>query len=137
MHLFHRTDAAESIRSEGFRDGSGTYLTDHIFEGVWVSDTPLTLNEGAEGRYLITIDVSDFDLDSYEWQEKGKPYREFLIPAEVLNGFPIIAVEKDDWDQVLDWGSMPESLPSDSDPIEPMRLSRRDIRKLREPSQDE
>ena len=49
MKLYHRTDvlAARAILRAGFRDGRGTYLTRHVFTGVWLSDRPLDENEGA------------------------------------------------------------------------------------------
>jgi hypothetical protein len=30
----------------------------------------------------------DFDLDSWEIIEEGKPYREWCVPARILNRFP-------------------------------------------------
>jgi hypothetical protein len=49
MMLFHRTDAAEEILQDGFKDGSGMYLfdVDRPLSGVWLSDVPLDVNEGA------------------------------------------------------------------------------------------
>jgi hypothetical protein len=48
--LFHVTTAkaAAVIVREGFRDGSGSYLTTGSFSGVWLSDSPLSVNEGAQ-----------------------------------------------------------------------------------------
>jgi hypothetical protein len=136
VYLYHRTDAARSIESGEFRNGSGTYFTNNVYEGVWVADQPLDINEGAVGKYVMTIEVpSDFDLQYYEWQEDGKGYRKFLIPAEVLNGFPIIAVEEDDWNAPPDWDSLAEELrgqqgPIDLEPLSPSELEEA-IRKRR------
>jgi hypothetical protein len=90
MILYHRTNrkAAESILCDGFMDGEGTYLTDRVWRGVWLSDRPLDENEGACGDVLLRIHVSVPAREignKYEWVEEGKGYREFLIPAEVLN----------------------------------------------------
>ena len=42
MKVFHTTDdAAKAILSEGFRDGSGTYMTAIRHSGVWIADQPL------------------------------------------------------------------------------------------------
>ena len=53
--------------------------------GVWVSDRPLDCNEGADGGGLLTLTVPVDVFEQYEWIEEGKPYREALIPAAVLN----------------------------------------------------
>lgn len=47
MRLYHRTFQADSVLAGGFRDARGSYLTAHIYEGVWLSDVPLDENEGA------------------------------------------------------------------------------------------
>lgn len=128
VYLYHRTDAARAIESGGFRNGSDTYLTNNVYEGVWVSDRPLDANEGAEGRYVLTIEVpSDFDLQCYEWQEDFKAYRVFLIPAEVLNDFTIIAVEENDVDGISDWDLQPEGLEGHQGPITLKPLSPREL----------
>jgi hypothetical protein len=49
MIVYHCTDAADEILSDGFRDGFGSYLTMNTYTGVWVSDSPLSVNEGATG----------------------------------------------------------------------------------------
>ncbi len=93
MELYHRTtqERAEKILSGGFRDGRGRYgVLGAVSEysGVWVSDVPLDVNEGAEGDVLfrIHLDLPEDDLAYYEWVEDGKCYREWLVPADVLNG---------------------------------------------------
>jgi hypothetical protein len=88
--LYHRTnrESAESILYDGFKDGVGTYLTDRVWRGVWLSNIPLDENEGARGEVLLAVhlQIPARELrEQYEWKEQGKGYREFLIPAEVLN----------------------------------------------------
>jgi hypothetical protein len=48
MRFYHSTTtvAAEQILREGFRDGTGRYLTDHEFSGVWLSNFALDCSEG-------------------------------------------------------------------------------------------
>jgi len=82
-------EIARQILAEGFRNGRGTYMTDEEFEGVWVSDRPLDPNEGAFGNAVLEIEISlpRAVLDLYEWTEEGpKDYREWLLPAALLNG---------------------------------------------------
>ena len=87
MIVFHRThrDAAIAILREGFKDATGSYFTDHTFSGVWVSNVPLDENEGAKGDMLFSISIPAKAIRKYEWIEEVKPYREFLVPASVLN----------------------------------------------------
>src|SRR5215813_6690223 len=87
--LYHRTsqESADQIMKDGFRDGVGHYLTENVYAGVWFSDRPLDSNEGAEGDTLLVIDtdMTDRELADFELVEEGKTYREWLIPAEVIN----------------------------------------------------
>jgi len=90
--LYHRTnpEAAEAILREGFRDATGQYLTDQHWSGVWLSDVPLDVNVNLQGDVLLKVNlgIPSHELrQKYEWQEEGKPYREFLIPAEVVNSY--------------------------------------------------
>jgi len=85
MKVYHRTLHSAAILREGFRDSTGTYMTDQEFTGVWVSDCPLDINEGGRGDVVLTLDVPIDVFERYEWIEEGKPYRESLIPASVLN----------------------------------------------------
>ena len=86
LTLYHRTSAAvaKAILREGFRDGTGTYLTHQEWTGVWLSDVPLDTNEGAEGDTLLQVKLSEFDIANFEWIEEGKGYREWLIPARMI-----------------------------------------------------
>ena len=87
--LFHSTteEAAASILESGFSDATGTYLTGQPHTGVWFSDQPLDANEGAKGDALlkVSLGLTEDDIAFYEWIEDGKPYREWLIPADVVN----------------------------------------------------
>ena len=91
MKLYHRTTAqnATAIVANGFRDRTGHYLTDKKWSGVWLSDRPLDCNEGLslEAGVLLEVDVGlpENELTDYEWIEADKTYREWLIPAAVLN----------------------------------------------------
>ena len=61
-------------------------MTNQVFKGVWLSDRPLDCNEGAQGDTILKVEFpTGTDLYFYEWIEKDKPYREWLIPATVIN----------------------------------------------------
>lgn len=84
---FHTTDAVPEILFEGFRDGEGSYmLAETTLRGVFISDVPLDVNEGAKGEDVFEVVLpDDIDLADYELVEDLKPYREWCIPAELLN----------------------------------------------------
>jgi hypothetical protein len=87
IRLFHGTTRASAakIRAEGFRDGTGTYMTSMTFRGTWLSDRPLDENEGACSQAYFEVEIESALVEPYEWIEKGKPYREFLVPARIIN----------------------------------------------------
>jgi hypothetical protein len=68
-----------------FIDSTGTFLTNHDFSGVWVSDVQLDDQSGIGNPVIFEIDVADSELSDLEWIEGGKSYREWLVPAAVLN----------------------------------------------------
>jgi hypothetical protein len=104
MILFHITgkDAAASILVGGFVDGEGRYMTDKTFEGVWLSDRPL--DEAKPFNAAVTLQVEfppDVVLADYEWVEEGKDYREWLVPAEMINSLAKTTI----FDDGLDYGA--------------------------------
>ena len=96
MKLYHKTFAADSILAHGFMDSEGCYMTDTVYRGVWLSDRPLDDNEGADVDTLLSLEIPDEVVGKYEWIEDGKTYREFLVPAETVNRYGPVRVEKDD-----------------------------------------
>lgn len=92
MILYHRTYAATAILAAGFRDAEGNYLTLNVYSGVWVSDCPLGENEGAAGDRVLAVDVPETAIADFEWIEELKGYREWLVPADVLNRYPVTEV---------------------------------------------
>lgn len=97
MKFFHRTYHAEAILAEGFRNGNKSFGNPPI-NGVWFSaDAPLDANEGAAGDVVLAIEVPDHIASEWEVSEEGKPYREFIIPAEIVNQYGPPAVIDSDW----------------------------------------
>ncbi len=114
--FYHRTtaEAAAAILANGFRDGAGTYGVSRETEGVWLSDVPLDVNEGAEGDVLLAIETPDpGPLAAYEWIEEKKPYREWQVPAAWLNAH----------------GSVRRVSEEEEDTITHQRFVRRNLRK--------
>ena len=88
MILYHVTSSenAAAIKRDGFRDTGG--MTESGHRGVWLADRPLDANEGAPYTVIaVDLPLSMADLDQYEWKEEGKGYREWLIPAAVINKY--------------------------------------------------
>lgn len=98
LTVFHRTTqvVAEQILRGGFRNTTGRYLTDREWSGVWVSDRPLDNSEGASGAVLLQIEIAEDRLAAFEWIEEGKTYREWLVPAAVLNGAGTVGLAVDE-----------------------------------------
>jgi hypothetical protein len=90
MKLYHCTAVGDTILAEGFRDTVGHWGMREPQRGVWVSaDDALTANEGVKGDDVVVIEVPEAVAKRYEIIEDGKPYREFLIPADILNGYEV------------------------------------------------
>ena len=91
LMLFHRTttEAARKILASGFRDSIGAYLTDAHHTGVWLSDKALDINDGVSGDVVLQIAFSaltEQHLADFEWIEEERSYREWLVPAALING---------------------------------------------------
>ncbi|MDA1129442.1 MAG: hypothetical protein O2913_12195 [Chloroflexi bacterium] len=97
IKVYHRTSAASAILAHGFRDGEGTYFTDKVWRGVWLSDVPLDINEGAAGDTVLVLDIPARVFRRYEWVEESKPYKESLVPAAILNRYGSPRVRRKDW----------------------------------------
>jgi hypothetical protein len=81
---------------EGFYDNTGYYGMTHKVSGTWLSDEPLGANEGAHGDVVLAVDLelAEGQLSPYEVIEAGKPYREFVFPARLLNEHAQVTVSE-------------------------------------------
>ena len=98
MKLYHVTDSAEAILRDGFRDGEGNYgLATTWLIGIFVSDEPLSVNEGAFGEQVLEVTLpDDAELHEYELIEYFKNYREWCVPAALLNGRQVRLLSHDE-----------------------------------------
>lgn len=88
MRMFHVTtlERAKAILRKGFLNNRESYLTRNTYSGVWLSDKPLSVNEGTKGSTVLAVDFAVRPrLEQYEWIEEGKSYREWLVPAALVN----------------------------------------------------
>jgi hypothetical protein len=87
--LYHRTTAAaaRSIIESGFKNSSGYFLSNRTWTGVWLSSIPVDSEHGAEGDALLMVklEVDEHELARWEWAAEGRSYREWLIPASLIN----------------------------------------------------
>jgi len=77
MRLFHRTYTANEILRNGFRDGHGTYMSDAILTGVWLSNVPLDVPEGAADDQVLEVDLPEAVAVYMRPSRKARPFREF------------------------------------------------------------
>lgn len=108
MDLYHLTtpEAATNILRQGFRDSTGSYLTNNEYSGVWLTDSPDSLYQmGLRGNTLLKINfrLPESELAAYEWIEEGKGYREWLAPAVLVNANS--SIEIIDVDEPPDWAT--------------------------------
>jgi len=84
FHLATPKNAANILRV-GFLNGTGRYLTDAEYSGVWLTNDPERV-EGAIGdtRLVVDLNIRREELDQFEWKNDGGTYREWLIPAGLL-----------------------------------------------------
>ena len=101
--LYHVTSAAAAttILRSGFFDGEGSYGTEIELRGVFLSNRALDTNEGVGPSSDVVLAVTFAstalsDLDEYELVEDGKSYREWCIPASVVQRRTIVQIAETD-----------------------------------------
>lgn len=95
--LYHRTTIGQArvIATEGFQDDKWSFIShdpyaerDHIrLVGVWLTDRPLTRDEGPEGDAVVevTVRMGEDALSDYEVSGVLDDARLWVVPASVLN----------------------------------------------------
>lgn len=83
--LYHRTTAenARLILSEGFQDSTEFFQNTPTWKGVWFSAEPR--KEPDEVVVKVELDLDEQELAQWEWSGEGRDYREWLIPAHIVN----------------------------------------------------
>ena len=87
--FYHRTSAenARAIEESGFQNSIGYLFGNRAWTGVWLTSMPLDRREGAEGDTLLKVklDVPERELERWEWTGEKRCFREWLIPAAIIN----------------------------------------------------
>jgi hypothetical protein len=92
--FFHKTFAAEAILKGGFK---GRYTSGPRPTGIWLSDRPLDIREGAAGDVTLTVKLPESLIRKYEVEEEGNPYREWCVPPKLLNEQATVRVHDSRW----------------------------------------
>ena len=103
MGVYRRTSCAVVCTRvpQRFGDRAGSDMTHRCFQGVLFADGPVDANEGTWGDVVRRVALSDTVVAEYEWIEDGRPYRESLVSAALVNtcGRPQFLAEEV-WDDV-------------------------------------
>ena len=88
MKLYHWTLNKKAVEKNGFVDG-GEYSA-HGIRGVWFADQILGSLDGVDkGSNLLTVEIPEDIIKPFEWKDKGAGYREWCIPAKIVNKYKI------------------------------------------------
>jgi hypothetical protein len=84
--LYHRTSVenARTILSEGFHDSAGFIGNTRTWTGVWFSSSP-SGGENEEVVLVVRLNLDERELAKWEWTGEGRPFNEWLIPANIVN----------------------------------------------------
>jgi hypothetical protein len=96
MRCFHRTPEADAILAGRFRDSEGTYGTTCSHRGVWVSDTPPAEDALAADESILVVKVPEAVFMYYWWVQAESACHEALIPASILNRYPVSLWTRDE-----------------------------------------
>jgi hypothetical protein len=67
-----------------------------LFRGVWFAECPLDAQDSIKGTTVLSVEIPEAEIASFEI-EKGHDYREWCIPAEVVNRYGPPTVHDDDF----------------------------------------
>jgi hypothetical protein len=87
VKLYHPTMHSTEILRDGFGEESGTYLTETDHSGVWLFDRAVDNKVGGgEAAVLLELEIPEQIASQFEWVI-SLPYRQFLMPAALLNRY--------------------------------------------------
>ena len=88
MKLYLWTVNKKAVEKYGFTDGAKRSERD--IRGVWFADQILGPLDGVgEGSELLTVEIPTEIIEAFEWKEQGTGYREWCIPADIVNKYEI------------------------------------------------
>jgi hypothetical protein len=101
MRLYHVTDraTADLILEHGFQDSEVIHDDRELQIGVWLADRCLAGEDDVGPRLgplpdtAVSIELPAEAVEPYERPDEDKPYREFCVPARIVNDHEIEAVQ--------------------------------------------
>src|SRR3954451_22388956 len=101
MRLYHVTDrdSGELILEQGFQDAEVIHDDRELLIGVWLADRCLAGENDVGPRMgpvpdvAVSIEVPAEGVEQYERRDPEDPYREFCVPANLLNQHEIERVQ--------------------------------------------
>ena len=85
MRLYHPTRHVAEILRDGFGEESGAYLTQSDRSGVWLFDRTVDRRMGGgDDAQMLELEIPEAIALPFE-VEGNFPYRQFLMPAGLLN----------------------------------------------------
>lgn len=96
MKLYHITsdENAILIAKNGFKDNSGSYGVvsskagqSKVSVGVFLSDRIFEQRRRHDSDCVFVLDIPEKEIEPYEWKEEIKNYREWCIPAKIINKY--------------------------------------------------
>ena len=87
MKLFHPTRHAAEILRDGFGEETGTYLTPMDYSGAWLFDRPPDDHTcDVDPDVIMELEIFEDVVGAFE-RLVGRPNREFLMPARIVNQY--------------------------------------------------
>ena len=94
MKLYHRTPHPEAILRDGFR--GRPEMKTKLFRGVWFAERPLDAQDSIKGTTVFSVEIPEAEIASFE-VDRGHSYREWCIPADLVNRFGPPTIHDDDF----------------------------------------
>jgi hypothetical protein len=93
VRLYHVTDreSGQLILEQGFEDSEVIHDDREVLIGVWLADRCLAGEDDVGPRLgpvpdvALWLDIPAEDCSPYERTDPDKPYREFCVPARIVN----------------------------------------------------
>lgn len=89
LRFYHRTskENGRAIVESGFQNSTGYLFGNRAWTGVWLTSMPLDQVAETESDTLLKVKlhVSERELARWEWTGEKRCFREWLIPAALLN----------------------------------------------------
>ena len=92
--FYHRTNAvdAREIIDSGFSNASGYFMNNRIWTCVCLSSIPIEGEPDAEvdSLLMVKLKIDERELSRWEWAGQGRSYREWLVPAAIVNRCAVV-----------------------------------------------